>query len=248
MSYARYVAVFLLLVLSAGLTRADGLLYQLPKDGTWATYDFDSNTKGPGGQNMNMKGSLRIASVGQTTEQEQPCRWIEVQFDMTTTVGEHKMEQSEIYKLLIPEKFLAKGETPLEHVVRAWTQQGKNGPNKKFEKPNDIGASPLPLILSARWNDAKQLDKAETESKLGKVACDGVEGTLEFKGSRFGVVKGKFENRLSADSPFGVVTSRWTLQSPATAPVKTGDMEWKIKARRLRRRCQEQDARRKVGP
>jgi hypothetical protein len=228
MTRTRTLASLVLLVALGGLARADGLLYQLPKDGTWATYDVNVSAKGPNDMNMEMKGTLRLASVGQATEKDRPCRWIEIQFDMTMAMGEHKMDQSEAYKLLIPEKYLAKGESPLDHVVRAWTQHGK-GEMKKLDNPNDIDAGPLPIILSAPWKDVKQLAKAETESKLGKVACEGVEGSLEFKASKIGVMKAKFENRLSTESPFGVVASRWTIQPPDDTPAKMGDMVWKLK-------------------
>lgn len=227
MSSARYLAAFLLLALSAALARADGLLYQLPKDGRWASYDFDASVKMAETAGMNLKGTLRMASVGQATEEKQPCRWIEIELGTVMTLGENKMEKSETYKLLIPEKFLAKGQTPLEHVVRAWTRSGQAEP-KKLDKPNSVAAGPLPIILSGPWKDVKQLDKAEVKSKLGKLACKGVEGTLEFKMGGEGVMKCKFENRLHADSPFGVVTSHWTLQ-PDAGPMKAGPMEWNFK-------------------
>jgi len=226
MSYARYLLAFFLLVLPAVLARADGLLCQLPKDGTWATYDIDVNAKGPGGMDMSIKGTVYLASVGQVTEGDQPCRWIEVQFKMTMTMGEHKDEKTETSKLLIPEKYLAKGESPLEHVLRAWIRREKGEP-QKLDKPNDIDAGPLPLILSAPWKDVKQLDKADVECKLGKVACEGVQGTLELKMRQDKVMKCKLENRLHADSPFGVAASHWTIELPEDAG--GGTMEWNAK-------------------
>jgi hypothetical protein len=223
---ARYLVAFFLVVLPAGLAQADGLLYQLPKDGSSATYDVDVNAKGPGGMDMNIKGTVSLASVGQVTEGDQPCRWIEVQFKLTMTAGEHKDEKTEVYKLLIPEKYLAKGEAPLEHVLRAWTREGQREP-KKLDKPNDIDVGPLPILLSAPWKDVKQLDKAEVECKLGKVACAGVQGTLEFKMRQDKVMKCKLENRLHADSPFGVATGHWAIDVPADAG--GGTMDWNLK-------------------
>jgi hypothetical protein len=226
MFLARYLVAFFLLVLPAALAQADGLLCQLPKDGSWAAYDVDVNAKGPGGMNMNIKGTISLASVGQVTEGDQPCRWIEVQFKLTMTMGEHKDEKSEVYKLLIPEKFLAKGESPLEHVLRAWMREGEHEP-KKLDKPNDIETGPLPILVSAPWKDVKQLEKAEVECKLGKVACAGVQGTLEFKMRQDKVMKCKLENRLHADSPFGVATGHWVIELPEDAG--GGSMEWNAK-------------------
>jgi hypothetical protein len=226
MSYARYLVAFFLLVLPAALARADGLLCQLPKDGSWATYDLDMGTKMPGGEVAKAKGTVWLASVGQTIENGEPCRWIEVEFKITMTMGEHKREEIEVNKLLIPEKYLAKGESPLEHVLRAWMKHGEAAP-RKLEKPNSIDAGPLPLVLSGPWKDAKQLDKAAVDCKLGKVACAGVQGTLEFK-IHGGNMKCKLEKRLHADSPFGVAASRWTLEMP-DGPSGMGAMDWNLK-------------------
>jgi hypothetical protein len=225
MSYARCLAAFFLLVLSAALARADGLLCQLPKDGSWATYDLDMGAKMPGGGVAKAKGTVWLASVGQTTENGEPCRWIEVEFKITMAMGDQKREEIEIEKLLIPEKYLAKGESPLEHVLRAWKKHGDNKP-VKMDKSNDIDSGPLPLILSGPWKEVKKLDKAEVECKLGKVACEGVQGSLEFK-IHGGAMKCKLENRLHADSPFGVATSRWTLEMPDTPGM--GGMDWGLK-------------------
>jgi hypothetical protein len=227
MSRARCLVAFLLLVLSAALAKADGLLYQLPKDGSWATYDADMQAKGgPNGETMNAKGTLTLASVEQVTENGQPCRWIEVQFKLTMAMGEHKSEKIETYKVLIPEKYLAKGESPLEHVVRAWMQRGDGEP-QKLTNPGDIDRGPLPLILSAPWKDAKQLDKAEVDCKLGKVVCEGAQGAQEFKNKQGKVIKCRFENRLHATSPFGVATSRWTMELPDMA--KDAEMKWEMR-------------------
>jgi hypothetical protein len=210
----RCLVAFLLSLSLVSLAQADGLVQQLPKDGAWATYDMESSAKGgPGGATMSMKGSVWVASVGQVTENNLPCRWIEVEFKVKMEIGDAKHEKSEVYKLLIPEKYLAKGETPLDHVVRAWTKTDKGDP-RKWDKPNDIDAGPMPLILSGPWKDVKQLDKAEVESKLGKLACEGVQGSLEFKMRQEKVMKCKLENRVHPDSPFGVVTSRWTITVP----------------------------------
>lgn len=227
MSRVRCLAAFLLLALSVGLARADGLLCQLPKDGSWATYNLDIAVKMPNGQNASTTGTMSLASVGQVTENGMPCRWIEVLCKLTMGMGDQKAEKVQMWKLLIPEKYLAKGETPLEHVLRAWTRQGTGEP-QNLADPNDMDAGPLPLVLSAPWKEAKQLDKAEVECKLGKVSCDGEQGLLEFKakGGNAMRMKWKLENRLHADSPFGVATSRWIMSVP---DMMEGEMEWNLK-------------------
>jgi hypothetical protein len=49
-------------------------LYALPADGTWVEYDWESPRPGGAGQT----GTLRISSVGTTTVQGVPHRWVEI--------------------------------------------------------------------------------------------------------------------------------------------------------------------------
>jgi hypothetical protein len=222
MSRFRWMVAFLFLSLSAGLAQADGLLYQLPKDGAWVSYDFNATAKAEGHE-MKVKGALCMASVGQVTEADQPCRWIEIQVDMSFDEGDRQHKKSEVYKLLIPEKYLAKGESPLEHVIRAWFKRGESE-TKKMENLDDADASPLPIVLAGPWKDAKTLDKAEVDCKLGKLLCEGVQSSREFKLRREGVLKCMQEVRLHPDAPFGVVGGRWVIDAP-----RAPNMEWTLK-------------------
>jgi hypothetical protein len=211
MSIGRFGVVFLVLGISAGLARADGLFYTLPQDGTWATYDFKGSAT-VSGQSVDVKGTLRVASVGQVTERKQPCRWIEIEFKREVSFEGQAEQSSETYKVLIPEKYLVKGQTPLDHILRAW-RDGPGGQPIKFTVSKTSPDSPLPVLLSGPWKDAKPLAPAAVASKLGNVPCEGIEGTLELKRSR--LVKCPMESRLHANSPFGLVTGNWTIADPA---------------------------------
>jgi hypothetical protein len=158
--------------------------------------------------NGQLKGTIRMASVGQVTEDGQVCRWIEIALEIE--VGSQKGKL--VCKVLVPEKFLAKGETPMDHAVRAWELQDQAGKTKKIEDPKNFIESFLPLFLPGPLKDAKPLPKAEVESKLGKRQCDGVTGRLEFKYGKESL-RVLMENRLHPDAPFGVVAGRWTLDS-----------------------------------
>jgi hypothetical protein len=215
----RGIILLLLLVAVAGWVRADGLFYNLPKDGTWATYQIDGSGKNVGefGFDLIMKGTLRIASVGRVTEDDQPCRWIEVQFDVETKIGHEKHKKSDWWKLLIPEKHLVKGHSLLDHTRRAWYRSEADNASRKMDDPSD-GRTSLPIILAGPLEDSKRLGTAKVESKLGKLRCDGMQGMLELKSTRGGALpevrqKWKLENRVHPDSPFGVVTSSWSLDS-----------------------------------
>jgi hypothetical protein len=203
----RIVVVLLSLAVNTG--RADGLLYKLPKDGTWATYKHDVSVK-TAGYTIRAKATIRIASVGQVKEDGQPCRWIEMVADVRCEVenlpSEKPPTHREVLKFLIPEKFLVQGETPQSHVIRAWKRVG-NGKPEKTKEPN--------LFLTGPPEDLKHLDKVEVESKLGKLACEGVMGTIEMASSDGAKERVVIETRLHPDAPFGVVSSRWAV---ATVP------------------------------
>jgi hypothetical protein len=222
MSRFQYPVACWIVFLFAGFVQADGLVYQLPKDGTWVSYDFTVSAKAQG-QDMKAEGTLWMASVGQTTQDNQPCRWIELQLNLTSDLGGQKRTKVELYKVLVPEKYLAKGESPMEHVLQAWAKRS-HMELKKLDDPGDVDRSPLPIILAGPWKDAKQLEKVEVESKLGKLACEGVESSNEFKLRNEGVMKVKQEVRLHPDAPFGIVSSRWLVDAP-----RSQNMEWTLK-------------------
>ena len=219
MSPFRCVMAILAFMVAADIAHADGLLYKLAKDGTWATYQLDGSGKNVGefGFNLTAKGTLRIASVGRVTEDGQPCRWIEVQFDVEDKIGNEKVKKSDWWRILIPEKYLVKGQSPLDHVLRAWYRSEADDSSQKMDDPSD-GRTPLPIILSGPLADGQRLRAAEIDSKLGTLACEGMQGTLKLTTARGGALpqiheKWNVETRVHPKSPFGVVAYSWTLNS-----------------------------------
>ena len=230
---------FLLLVfvidLVPSLLHADGLIRKLPKDGTWAEYQIDC-TIGEGETAWNESGVLRVASLGQVTKDGQACRWLEFAFipkaEDAKASGPAKekptTDRKEIIKVLVPEKFLATGETPLEHILEAW--EGRNpGHASKVPHPEDIEGGPLPLLLAGPLKDAKPLPKADVESKLGKVPCEGEKGVLDFKSREGRDFHFEIENRLHADSPFGVVRGEMNGGAPKSAKKPSLNIKWVLK-------------------
>jgi hypothetical protein len=191
------------------LARADGLFYKLPKDGTWAVYQLDGSfcDKDKPADSLPLKGAIRMASVGQVTENGQLCRWIEVTFDLDPPFGGSNPRWKDVWKVLVPEKYLAKGETPMDHVIRAWQRSslGKNA--EKVKDPTTLRQSLLGFFISGPMKEAKSLPKAEVESKLGKLQCDGVTAGAEPKEGSASI-----EIRLHPDAPFGVVACRLNLE------------------------------------
>ena len=224
-----FASATILFLAWAASARADGLIYQLPEDGTWATFEL-SGTGKTDDKDEKLTGTVRVALVGSATVKKEPCRWIEVAFEGKS---EQETEKTKVVvKALVPEKFLKKGETPVDHVVRSWIRTEDAKP-KKLKEFKDIHASPLPMVLAGPLKDAKQLDETVLESKLGKLPCAGVAGQLEFKSAEGEAESVKVETRLNAKAPFGVVAARWILDSKdekATFDLKLVDFGDKAKS------------------
>ena len=199
--------------LGTATPRGDGLVYRLPKDGTWAQFDMRTLKRIGGAQQWEDQGTLRLASVGQVTEGGQSCRWIEMQCDSDG--------RTLVAKALIPEKYLGRGQDPLEHVLRGWIRQGNAKP-KELKSPRDPLQSMLPVVLAPPLQDQRRLEKKAVESKLGKLTCEGVTGYIRFEiaSGPFRAGKMTMETRLHPKAPFGVVSSQWvfSLEQEGQAP------------------------------
>jgi hypothetical protein len=193
-------SVLVLLLLAPASARADGLFYQLPADGASARFDMQMKGGPPGGE-REMSGSLTMSSVGRVEHEGQPARWIEVKLTMKEEFG----EQTIVAKTLILEKHLKRGENPFGNFIKCYVRHGE-AEVKDVKDTSGDDAGPLPAFLAGPLDNAKELDPAETDSALGKVACKGQTGKLVVpEGNR--KVHVEFENRLHERAPFGVVTS-----------------------------------------
>jgi hypothetical protein len=120
----------MVLVLNPGGLRADGLICRLPADGTRVKYDLESTAEMkadaadfPGlasPKTVNVRGAITLSSVGHTKVDQQECRWIEIGRDIP------EQEVRSVLKLLIPERYLGRGEDPFLHVLRMdnWNSGG----------------------------------------------------------------------------------------------------------------------------
>jgi hypothetical protein len=192
----------------ASAVRADGLLYRLPKDGTSAQFDLEF-TVGPTGTERKGMGTLAMSSVGETTVNDEKCRWIEFKFTFKR-MGQQDPMRMKLVKVLIPEKHLEKGRSPGENMVRGWFKEG-DGNVQELRDLKHLNLGPLPLFLSGPLQVAQELVQIEIDSVLGKLDCVGQSG-------RNKAVQGEnashaeFENRLHEKAPFGVVTSRIRIE------------------------------------
>ncbi|MCH7686912.1 MAG: hypothetical protein IH899_09565 [Planctomycetes bacterium] len=214
----------LLTVLSfaAPATYADGLIYQLPADGTSVEFEmklsFERN-----GQTMNMDGTFSMSSVGKETVDGEACRWVE--FKMVWKQGDR--DRTIHCKVLVPEKQLAAGKSPIKHVKKAWLKQG-DGEAKEMTDFSDPQAGPLPAFLAGPFKDAQKLEAETVDSGLGKLECKGVTGSVQFKlGSRD--QEFTFTNRLHKKAPFGVVAAEVQIEITRDGQqARSGTMQIKV--------------------
>jgi hypothetical protein len=77
------------------------------------------------------------------------------------------------------------------------------------------------MALAGPPKRVSKLAKAEVESKLGKLTCEGFRGMLEFN-DPIAMIRSTttIETRLHAKAPFGVVSTRLTIEEAWEAETK----------------------------
>src|SRR5262249_44649659 len=143
-------------LLSANGARADGIIQDLPEDGSWVEFAM----KGEGVDLMGkiavtVEGMLTIRSVGRETIDGEAGRWIEVGTAASFQRGGQKEKQTEIRKMLIPERRLVSGENPLAHLRKGKRKRDDDQPTEIQVPgpgaeaggiPNELFHAPLPPI------------------------------------------------------------------------------------------------------
>ncbi|MBI3410778.1 MAG: hypothetical protein HY040_20775 [Planctomycetes bacterium] len=177
---------------------ADGLVHQLPADGSFARFDLELKVNSQGIEKT-AKGSMVMASVGQLDVDGKKSRWIEFKI-MFNADGNDRITVS---KALVPESALKAGKNPGAAMIRGWLKDGPHPQDLKDMKSPFAG--PLPAFLSGPLKNAKKLDMALLDNKaLGKVECAGETGSFSFEQGDERIDL-KLTNRLSSQAPFGVV-------------------------------------------
>jgi len=245
----------LAVVACASQARGDGLIYQLPPDGGWVRYRYAeegevrlpaTNDKERAGATKNTpslpfksSGSLRLSSVGQVIVDGEPCRWIELKFEVeigaklpdskAAKLAPKKETRRIVVKLLIPEKQLAAGADPLAHVRRLYFKDGdrsveliEDDKAKQYEIDRFRPVFPKPAAKTAQLE--RQTGEV-LETGLGKLKCEKLTFVSDYEGplarGRRGwwSWRGKHEVWRNDQVPFGVAA----LKLAATSGEWSGD-------------------------
>jgi hypothetical protein len=206
------------LLMLAPVIFADGLFYRVPQDGTRVVFAFDLAAKMFDGQEKKVQVSLSLASVGRTTVKGEKCRWIEIK-----ATNKEDGKTLKLAKMLIGEKYLRTGQTPVDNIIKGWIKNPSSTPQihvieREFKQGPGFFRG-LEFFLSGPFQDAKDLPPEEIDGKLGKLACRGVKGLIHLE--EFGeVIDIAVENRLHEHAPFGLVTSRMDWKTTACGELK----------------------------
>lgn len=222
------ISLSILLAQSLILTQqvsADGLLYQLPEDGTSAEFELTGSVE-RGGQSIEFTGTVSMNSVGQEVVDGEACRWIEFRFTLKRSPEE---QGQAAFKFLIPESEFAAGKNPAARIHKGWFKEADKMV-VEFPDLTSPQAGPIPAFVAGAFADAKTLETVTVDSPLGKLECKQVTGSTTFKqGSRDH--KYTLTTSLNESAPFGVVKSQMKIDFMSNGELEgTGTMNLTLKS------------------
>jgi hypothetical protein len=224
-----FLAIAAILV-SVAPAIADGIISQLPPDGSWVQYDVTGEALEPSGNvSVTLKGTFKLSSVGREMLDGNPCRWIEIETAIEFGRGEEKRELTEIVKLLVPEKFLVNGQNPSAHVLKAWKQDGQGVARELNLKGDDAReVTSLDEIFHGPLNLKETKEDVALETPAGNFRCQSIKAK-QIPEQRDAPVEFSTQTWLADKTPFGVVAYRYDkMRSRDGVSLGGRWMEWKL--------------------
>ena len=151
--------------------RADGLMTQLPDDGSWAEFELKL-TLTENDQKREHSAYLRLSSVGQVEHQGAKCRWVELQVSRT-----EPPTPDEIVKMLVPEESLKSGKLTVASLIRGWRKPGDEEATELDKDRPRLKIGPLAMLLSGSLSDSQKPEKEDVKVEgLGTLNCEKTTG------------------------------------------------------------------------
>jgi hypothetical protein len=113
------LAGFIVATMLARPVCADGLIYQLPKDGSSATFAMEYKATTRGKQDTR-KGTFIISSVGEAIVENEKRRWLE--FMQVLKFGFDGKVRTSVTTALIPEKHIGNASSQVVVVADNWDE------------------------------------------------------------------------------------------------------------------------------
>jgi hypothetical protein len=145
---------------------ADGLIQSLPPDGSWVEFEaLGEGRDAAGVVKTSFTARLTLRSVGRETVDDRPCRWIEIE------TGARKGDQSEIIKLLIPERAFVAGENPRAHVLKAKKKDANGERELDLKAAGAREIETLDELFHAPLSRFKKPEPVELKTPAGTFEC-----------------------------------------------------------------------------
>ncbi len=194
------VAVIGMLSLLATEPIGGSSLQQLAPDGTWAKYQVSIKVAG-----QEISAIWTARSVGQTTHNGQPCRWIELQQE-SDSPGFPKMT----WRCLVPEAEFGEGKHPLGQAVKVWQKvEGQDSQSvDSIERKDAIFGA---LIAGPKTNLTTEGAPEIVKWQQGNLECQVTAGDSVTKLDSTLPVQIHHRNFRHAAAPFGMGGVHWEL-------------------------------------
>lgn len=203
MTFAEVVCslvVILFLNVTSPAAESRSWLGDLPRNGAWVSYYVEVEARSDQATRL-----IKLSSVGSTTHEGAPARWIEL-----AVLSTDETETFDIVKMLIPEAAFAKQGNPIEKAVKIWgKKQGEDvAEYASLREYNNLMAG----ILRGGRMDAEETDETRTISwqrgslEARKVA---VESDQTFGRTRFQMKQNYFVNEKV---PFHLAAARLEVE------------------------------------
>ena len=136
----------ILLLAATSKVAADGLITQLPDDGSWAEFELKL-TLTENGEKREPSAFLRLSSVGHDEHQGAKCRWIELQLSRI-----EPSQPDEVSKILVPEESLKSGKVTVANMIRGWRKPADEEATELDKDRPRLGIGPLAQFQSRLWH------------------------------------------------------------------------------------------------
>lgn len=182
---------------------ADGLITQLPEDGSWAEFELKL-TLTENGQQRERSAYLKLSSVGQVEHQGAKCRWVELQISRI-----EPPQADEVTKILVPEESLKSGKVTAASLIRGWRKPADEEATEMDKDQPRLKIGPLALLLSGSFSDPQKLEKEDVKVEgLGSLACDKTTGKHELSMSESEKAPADITVWRNSKASFGTVKLR----------------------------------------
>lgn len=177
----RLLLKLVILAVAVGSARpafANFLVQRLPKEGESVHYHFELKKDG---KNNALDAELIVSSLTRTIENGEPCRWFEF---IIRSLDEAKPKIHSIHKVLVSEKHVGNGKSPLAGIKRIWVAGPALKPQRvdlDFAKSKD--AYLFALYLPDPFQAKSDLEEKQSIAyQSGEVVVEtGTKATQDFR-------------------------------------------------------------------